>query len=465
MTAALPAITFLAMLIAAAIAIVQHALLECSRGRLEELADKSKKPSTKRRTAAIMADIPGHHAAIGLWRVVATFVFVIAAVAWTEQWAPATQDQSQFLGFSILGLTSLVGLLLLFWLVIVVLPSSIAEHAPERAVLLTSRSLRLSHALVLPVRGVLLVFDEGVRRLAGPADQTPAEQLEQEILDVVEEHGLGTEIGEEERDMLEKIVEFRSTTVEEVMTPRTDIEAIEYSDDIEAVKAIVNDRGHSRVPVYEGNLDHVIGLLYAKDLLRWIITHGGNGKVFVLAEVLRPVIFVPETKTVRELLTELLAQRVHLAMVADEYGGTAGLVSIEDIIEEVFGEIADEYDNPDDDAQGVQLDEANEAAEIDARTDIDDANDMMKEVSIELPESDEYDTVGGFVISALGRIPQAGDTFTHSDEAEDVLLSIEVLEAEPTRVKRIRVSRVTAEGTHLAPAPCAEDPPAERDAG
>lgn len=465
MTAALPAITFLAMLIAAAIAIVQHALLECSRGRLEELAEKSKNPSTKRRTAAIMADIPGHHAAIGLWRVVATFAFVIAAVAWTEQWAPAAQSQPQLLGLGIAGVAALVGLLLLFWLVIVVLPSSIAEHAPERAVLLTSRSLRLSHALVLPVRGVLLVFDEAVRRLAGPADQTPTEQLEQEILDVVEEHGLGTEIGEEERDMLEKIVEFRTTTVEEVMTPRTDIEALEYSDDIEAVKAIVNDRGHSRVPVYEGNLDHVVGLLYAKDLLRWIITHGGNGKKFVLAEVLRPVIFVPETKTVRELLTELLAQRVHLAMVADEYGGTAGLVSIEDIIEEVFGEIADEYDNPDDDARGVQLDEATGAAEIDARTDIDDANDVMKEISIELPESDEYDTVGGFVISSLGRIPQAGDTFTHTDEVEDVSLSIEVLEAEPTRVKRIRVSRVTAEQTRIGPSALAEDPPVERDAG
>ncbi|MFT5422812.1 MAG: putative hemolysin [Phycisphaerales bacterium] len=457
MNAMLPLITILAMLVAAAIAIVQHALLECSRGRLEELAEKSKKPSAKRRTAAIMADIPGHHAAIGLWRVVATFAFVIAAVAWTEHWAQAAADQPQLLGLSVAGMVALVGLLLLFWLVIVVLPSSIAEHTPERAVLLTSGGLRLSHALVLPVRGLLLVFDEGVRRLAGPADQTPTEQLEQEILDVVEEYGLGTEIGEEERDMLEKIVEFRTTTVEQVMTPRTDVEAIEYSDDLEAVKAIINDRGHSRVPVYEGNLDHVVGLLYAKDLLRWIITHGGNGHPFVLAEILRPVIFVPETKTVRELLTELLAQRVHLAMVADEYGGTAGLVSIEDIIEEVFGEIADEYDNPEDDAPGVTLDEPNNAADIDARADIDDANDLMESLGIELPESDDYDTVGGFVVVSLGRIPQPGDTFTHS--ADDATLNIEVLEAEPTRVKRIRVTRL--DDSDAAPA---QEPLPEREA-
>jgi CBS domain containing-hemolysin-like protein len=260
--------------------------------------------------------------------------------------------------------------------------------------------------------------------------------LEAELLDVVEEHEFEGDIDESEREMLEAVVSFRRLTVEEVMTPRTDIQAIEYTDDLEKVKKLVDDRGHSRIPVYEENLDKIVGILYAKDLLRWIIHRSDSGaqKPFVLREILREAMFVPETKTVRELLTELLARQVHIALVADEYGGTSGLVTIEDIIEEIFGEILDEYEEPEDVHGAVMLDEAARAAEIDARVRIDEANDELEAVELELPESDDYDTVGGFVVSTLGRIPAAGESL----RAGAVL--VEVLEAEPTRVVRVRVT-------------------------
>ena len=232
--------------------------------------------------------------------------------------------------------------------------------------------------------------------------------------------------------MLEAVVEFRSTSVEQIMTPRTEINALEYTDDLGEVQAFINEHGHSRHPVYSENLDHIEGMLYAKDLLKWIINHGNNGEPFVLSELLREPSFVPETKTVRELLTQLLADQVHIAIILDEYGGTSGLVTMEDIVEEIFGEIQDEYEEPED-ATAVVLDQSNKSAEIDARTEIDDANDELGAVGIELPESDDYDTVGGFINTLLGRIPEQGEEFDHES------LRFEILEAEPTRVVRLRV--------------------------
>jgi CBS domain containing-hemolysin-like protein len=239
--------------------------------------------------------------------------------------------------------------------------------------------------------------------------------------------------------MLEAVVEFRSTSVEQIMSPRTEIDALLYTDDLKEVMKFVDEHGHSRIPVYREDLDHIEGILYAKDLLRWIVNHGQDNEPFVLSKVLRDPTFVPETKTVRELLAQLLAAQVHIAIILDEYGGNSGLVTMEDIVEEIFGEIQDEYEEPDDPAGSVQLDTTAKAATIDARTEIDDANDELENIGIELPESDDYDTVSGFVNTTLGRIPETGE------EIELPAMRIEILEAEPTRVVRVRITRVLDE--------------------
>jgi CBS domain containing-hemolysin-like protein len=139
------------------------------------------------------------------------------------------------------------------------------------------------------------------------------------------------------------------------------------------------------------------------------------------------------------LLTQLLAEKVHIAMVADEYGGTSGLVTMEDIVEEIFGDIQDEYETAEDAVGGVEIDEADKSARIDARTPIDDANDELEDLGVELPESDDYDTVAGFVSATLGRIPEIGEVFEHGKAR------VEILEAEPTRVVRVRVTLVEPE--------------------
>ena len=326
----------------------------------------------------------------------------------------------------------------LVWVFGVIVPVAVGEHAGERVALLGSRSIRVWYVLMAPARLAARFLDEVVRRLMGAEALDEHEEIEAELLSAVEEGERGGRLDEVERDMIEAVVEFRSTTAEQVMTPRTEIQALEYTDELGEVQRLVEEIGHSRMPVYEDNLDRVVGVLYAKDLLRWIILHAGNGRPFVLGEILREATFVPETKTVRELLTELLAAKVHIALIADEYGGTSGLVTIEDIVEEVFGEIQDEYED-DEDVAGVEVHEQERAATIDARAHIDDANDDLEQLGLELPESDEYDTVGGFVVCKLGRIPSAGETFEHAGAR------VTVLEAEATRVVRVRVESAMAD--------------------
>jgi CBS domain containing-hemolysin-like protein len=168
--------------------------------------------------------------------------------------------------------------------------------------------------------------------------------------------------------------------------------------------------------------------------MKWLAGEGSRqGKAFELRSLVRPAIFVPETKTIRELLTELLTRRVHIAMVADEYGGTAGLVTIEDIVEEVFGDIQDEYEAPANDRPEVTIDEGARTAEIDARTYIEDVNAQVRHMGWELPASEEYDTVGGFVTVTLGRIPTMGESFAQNGHV------VTILAAEPTRVTKVRV--------------------------
>jgi CBS domain containing-hemolysin-like protein len=238
--------------------------------------------------------------------------------------------------------------------------------------------------------------------------------------------------------MIEAVVRFRDRTVAQVMTPRTEIEAIEADLSLSDVTAAIRRIGHSRIPVFDGTLDRVVGIFYVKDLMRWLAGEGSRqGRTFELRHVMRPAYFVPESKTVRELLSELLKKRVHIAVVADEYGGTAGLVTIEDIIEEVFGDIQDEYEVPEADAVEVKVNAEKRSAEIDARTYVNDANDELRELSVEIPESEHYDTVGGFVTVTLGRIPAAGETFTHE------ALKVTVIAAEPTRVTKVRIEPAT----------------------
>ena len=307
----------------------------------------------------------------------------------------------------------------------VAIPAGWAKYAGDSLVARLLPVLLPLRKVLFPLAAGLRLFDALVRRLAGvPAEEAnnEAARHEQELLDAVSE---GEKLGAfdvEEKEMIESIIDLRDSSVAEIMTPRTEIQAVPKEIGFAEVRALVRDIGHSRIPVYEETIDTVVGVLYAKDLLH-IMDAGG----FDAAAVMRPATYIPETKNLRDLLHEFQSQKVHMAIVLDEYGGTAGLVTIEDILEELVGEIQDEYD-ADEPPPMIRIDE--NTVEVDARVRVEELNE---ELDIELPEDEDYETIGGFVFSALGRIPTAGEGFNHAN------VHIQVIEAEARRINRLRV--------------------------
>lgn len=408
------------------LAVLVQSLRDLSRPALEQIA--TIRHRSRARIERIADDPEGHAAAIALPRTACNLIVAIAVVMWvagmrrmeTPTWVELTLGA---------GVASV-----LLWIFGQVIPNSIAKHAAEVTVYAWAPLLRVAYVVGKPFTSMARWMDEIVRRLAGNEHQNKAEAVQEELMEVVEEAQSEGTVDAVERNMIEAVVNFRDKTVAQVMTPRTEIQAMDLATDLSGVTAAVRSVGHSRIPVYEGSLDHVVGIFYVKDLMKWLAGEGSrSGKGFSLRTVLRPAFFVPETKTIRQLLPELLARRTHIAMVADEYGGTAGLITIEDIIEEVFGDIQDEYEEPMTETAEVKIDAGARSAEIDARAYIRDANDALAALGTELPESEDYDTVGGFVTVTMGRIPSSGETFQHDD------LTLTVLAAEPTRVTRIRL--------------------------
>ncbi|MFL7868201.1 MAG: hemolysin family protein [Anaerolineales bacterium] len=256
-----------------------------------------------------------------------------------------------------------------------------------------------------------------------------AQMTEDELRTWVESEQQEGGLEREERKMIYSIFQFGDTLAREIMVPRMDMLAFEVSNSLtDATKAFTRT-GHSRVPVYENNIDNIIGLLYAKDLLH--IMQDGQ-KPVSLRELLRPAYFVPDTKKADALLTEMQAQRIHLAIVVDEYGGVAGLVTLEDIIEEIIGEIQDEYDLSEE--EPVQEVSPGEYVFL-GRIDLDDFNEVMDS---NIPKV-ESDTLAGFLYDHFGRVPHDGESF----QADGLLLTIEQVIGR--RIRRVRAQRIIPE--------------------
>ena len=307
----------------------------------------------------------------------------------------------------------------------VAIPNAWSKYSGEWLVVRVLPLLRLVRILCYPITVVLAVFDPVVRRLAGVPvldARSYAEELEREILHAVSEGELHGAVDEEEKEMIESVIELTDTDVEEIMTPRTDIVAIPKDIDLDGVLQTIRERGHSRIPVYDGTIDSILGVLYAKDLLSRT-----PDEDFQVTSMMRKALFVPESKPVREMLREFQARKVHIAIVLDEYGGTAGMVTIEDILEELVGEIEDEYEETAP-AELKRIDD--HTVEVDARMRIDDLNDQL---DIQLPEDENYETIGGFVFSTLGKVPEIGDHCEHNQ------IGIQVIAAEPRRILRVRL--------------------------
>ena len=282
--------------------------------------------------------------------------------------------------------------------------------------------------LMSPLVAAAGLFDALLHRLANRTHaESSEESFEEEIRSIVTEGHREGLLEEDAREMIESVIELGDATVSEIMTPRTDMQMFHVGLPWDEVLEYVIHVGHTRIPVYDKNRDDIVGILFIKDMLPEL-AKGPDRPRRPLTEILRKAYFVPQTKAIDDLLQEFQKTGNHMAVVLDEYGGVSGVVTIEDVLEEIVGEIIDEYD------EGVveDIQRTGESTwDVSGRSHIDEINARL---GLQLPEDGEFDTIAGFVFSELGRIPSVGESIEWQDAARII-----VLEATGRRIDRLRI--------------------------
>jgi CBS domain containing-hemolysin-like protein len=312
----------------------------------------------------------------------------------------------------------------LIWFFTSVVASAVARHATYPIIAASLAFIRLSLVVVGPLLAAVGFVDEVVRRLTGA--NLREDEKEEELLNSIEDSRREGEIDPVAATLLQRAVVFGQTTVASIMTPRTDIEAVELTDDLASIRTQLAASGHSRVPVYEESLDQIVGILYVRDLVRYF---GDAASDFRLRAMLREPMRVPETKPVGELLRDFQTAEVHMAVVVDEYGGTSGICTIEDVLEEIVGEIHDEHE-PADEQPPLMVSVGGGRYEADGRMPISEVNERL---GLSLPEDVDFDTLAGYLLDRFGRVPGAGER-EETPEATFIIVA-----AGPTRIDRIAI--------------------------
>ncbi|MEO8509952.1 MAG: hemolysin family protein [Chloroflexota bacterium] len=313
-------------------------------------------------------------------------------------------------------------------------PKTLALSFAERFALAVSRPIGFFERILSPLVWAIASVSGILVRALGGTEKPQGGYLSTEELKMLVE--TGSEQGgieEDEKEMIHGVIELAEKSVHEVMVPRIGIRAVDVNDPMDEVLDLLVRAGHSRLPVFEENLDNILGILYAKDLLPYLRAEARNGEIDLRA-LLRPAVYVPESKRVDELLHEMRTAKRHIAIVVDEYGGTAGLITMEDVVEEIVGEIQDEYDTEE---ELVELLESNgsDSYRLDGRVSMDDLRDLFDLPDDDEPDEDEYDTVGGFIVHRVGRIPLPGSEVPF----RDVTLKVEA--ADSRRVAKVLATR------------------------
>ncbi len=277
-----------------------------------------------------------------------------------------------------------------------ILPKLVAIHDPLKWSLRFSGALSIMAWLLTPITALLLPFTEAIARTLGIEKRRLwiSEDEIKTLVEVGEEHGA---LETSEKELIHSIFEFGDTTVREIMVPRTDMICLDVTTTHEKLLETIRTSQHTRIPIFDASIDNIIGVLHTKDLL----THYPLDETFQLRKVIRRAIFVPEAKLIHELLKQLQEQRVHMAIAVDEYGGTAGLVTLEDVIEEIVGEIQDEHDA--ERPLWTRLDER--TVVVDAKLDVETVNSILDEDVI--PTDQDFETLGGFLLAEIGDFPEA----------------------------------------------------------
>lgn len=402
----------------------ESALLSLSRGRLRELLEERGGQANDFLNAVLDGDSAPRLAA-ALLHAVGMGGFILYALVCVAE--PLAVNNGGWTARN--AMLAAVGLILLQG--ILRAASALAgETDPERLVLSGARAFPL---LTLPLRPfvyALLALQALVARGMGvDQEKTEEEEREEELLAAVSDGVLDEVVEEGQRDMIEGIFELKDSDVADIMTPRTEMVFVNANFTVAEAIAVAIEKGFSRMPVYRDTRDNIIGIFFVRDALQYWSTPRDQGPR--LPDLLRKPVFVPETKKVSDLLREMQRDKNHLCVVLDEYGGTAGLVTIEDILEEIVGEIQDEFDEGETQPEIERLD-AN-TLRASAQAHVSDINGML-DLDV-IPEDDDYETLAGFVLNELGHIPAPGEEFDYQ------CLHLRVLSADERKVDVVEIRR------------------------
>jgi putative hemolysin len=410
------------------------ALVTVRRSRIRQLSDEG--DVRAKRVAGMIERPAGLLATIQLG---ITFIGFLAAAFAGASIAGQLADSLRDIGLA--GSADIIALLIVTLIVSLVtivfgelVPKTLALAHAERYALALARPVEVLGRILKPVVWFLTTVTQGVTRLLGVRDVSSDDAITSEELLILVERGSeqGT-IEAEEEQMIGGVLELGEQRAHEVMVARVDMVSLEADATLSEIVETIVSEGHSRIPVYEGNIDNIIGMLYAKDLLPYLV---GEDRPPSIRTLLRTPLFVPESMLVDDLLRSLQRRRVHIAIVLDEHGGTAGLVTIEDLLEEIVGEIQDEYDE--EEPMIVPL--GDNEARIDGRADVDDMLEHF-DTALDGDDQQEFDTVGGLVYHHIGGVPSVGDTV----EVDGLKLTVEATDG-----RRLRT-------VHVIHTPAAED--------
>jgi putative hemolysin len=404
-------------------ALAYHSLRNFSYSRLEEECRRLGRPE---RFRVILDQQESTFLALQFWATILLLAFAVLFCGRIGFGAVELKlDDADFW----LLLLRYVGFVILTLFLVIVAPWVLSRVGGESALCRLWPVIALARRFTLPLLGSVWVLDRLAHRLTGRGspEADDAAVLGDEIRTVVDEGQREGVIESDAGQMIHRVMELQHEDVAAIMTPRTEMFCVPVESSLEEARSKLIESGHSRVPVIGESADDILGLLYAKDMLKALEPHRSDNPIPVLRDLLREPVYVPVTTQIPALLELLKRKKVHIAMVLDEYGGVAGLVTMEDILEEIVGEIADEFDDPEHEAILIL---SPTTAEVDARVHLDDLNERLQ---YNLPEDGEFDTVGGFVFSQLGRMPSVGEEIAWKQ------LKFTVLTADKRKINRLRI--------------------------
>ncbi len=416
------------------------ALVSIRRSRVEQLVEEGKPGATRVKR---LLDEPGRFLAVsqlGL-TIIGFFASAFAAISLADQLgrflADSGMDQGTAQGLALFMVTVVLALFTIVFAELV--PKTLALANAERFAFTLSLPIEFLARALKPVIVALTGVTNWIAGLFGARVSDEVQISAEELRLIVERGGEQGVLEAEEEQMINAVIELGTRRVHEVMVPRTSIVALPHDLTIEQAVDTIVAEGHSRIPVYQGTVDEIIGIIYAKDLLPFL--KSGAPDPPPLRSLFRTPVLVPESMSVDDLLHELQRRKVHIAIVLDEYGGTAGLVTIEDLLEEIVGEIQDEYDVEEPMIERLSDDEAR----VDGRANVDDLADLF-DTDVPLEDEDEYDTVGGLIYHRIGGVPRPGDQVS----LDGLTLTVEKTDGR-------RVSKVLVVRNREAPGPADDE--------